>query len=82
MTSQRAEQLSDLNRFALIHGRIVLPTAVISDKALISADGKIESIVDSPPHGIEQIDVAGRLIAPGLSDIHTHGAQGDSLNAP
>ncbi len=75
-------QTNNHDRLALVNGRIVLPDSVVEGKALLIADGKIEAIVDAPERGIAQIDVGGRLIAPGLVDIHTHGAEGRTFNEP
>lgn len=70
------------SRFALTNGRIVLPDKLLHGKALLVEDGKIVDIVDAVPEGIAQIDVGGRLIAPGLVDIHIHGAEGHTFNEP
>lgn len=70
------------NRFALINGRVILPHAIAAGKALIIAAGKIAAIADAGDLGdeIERVDVGGRLISPGLIDIHTHGALGHTFN--
>lgn len=70
------------SRFALVNGRIILPNEVLHGKALIVSAGKIAAIVDQPERDLEQIDVGGRLIAPGLIDIHIHGAEGHTFNEP
>jgi N-acetylglucosamine-6-phosphate deacetylase len=70
--------------FALIHGRIILVDKIETHKAIVVADGRIADLVDS--NGLDvhlpTVDVEGRLIAPGLIDIHTHGAMGYSFNDP
>jgi N-acetylglucosamine-6-phosphate deacetylase len=73
-----------VGRFALISGRIILPEAIVSGKALIVAGPRILDVVDAGSLGTEiaTIDVGGRYIAPGLIDIHTHGAVGHSFNEP
>lgn len=70
-------------RVALVNGRVVLPAEVVERTVLID-DGRIAGIVDSGalPPGTERIDVGGRLVAPGLIDIHTHGALGHTFNEP
>ncbi|MBQ8388940.1 MAG: N-acetylglucosamine-6-phosphate deacetylase [Clostridia bacterium] len=63
----------------VINGKIVLPDAVVSDKALAfdSETGKIVGLADSIPAGAETIDAAGKYVAPGLVDIHIHGYLGE-----
>jgi N-acetylglucosamine-6-phosphate deacetylase len=71
-------------RFALVNGRIVLPQEIVAGKALVMERGKILGAgePDSLGSGVQRIDVGGRLIAPGLVDIHTHGALGHTFNEP
>lgn len=70
--------------FCLTNGRIILPQAVASAQALVVEEGKIAGITDIDSLGgeIERIDVGGRYIAPGLIDIHNHGALGHTFNDP
>jgi N-acetylglucosamine-6-phosphate deacetylase len=77
--------MMELNkRFALVNGHVVLCEAVELGKAVIVDGPIIAGIVDSAELGeeIEKVDVGGRLIAPGLIDIHTHGALGHTFNEP
>jgi N-acetylglucosamine-6-phosphate deacetylase len=69
---------------ALTNGRVVLPGEVVDGLAVIVAAGKILGLAPAGELGrdIEQLDVGGRLITPGLIDIHTHGAAGRSFNEP
>ena len=71
-------------RFALVNGRIVLPDQVLDGHALIIDGPTITAILSEAelPAGIERLDVDGRLISPGLVDIHTHGAVGHTFNEP
>jgi N-acetylglucosamine-6-phosphate deacetylase len=71
-------------RIALINGRIVLPDAIVDDRALVIENGKIAAIaeVDTIGSDAHSIDVGGRWITPGLIDIHTHGALGHTFNEP
>lgn len=68
--------------FALINGRLILPQEVVSHKAIVVQKGVIVgfSNADRLDKDTELIDVGGRYIAPGLIDIHTHGALGYSFN--
>ena len=70
--------------FALVNGRIVLPDQIIEGKSLIIEDSTITGIVSAGELAahIEQVDVHGRLISPGLIDIHTHGALNQTFNEP
>jgi N-acetylglucosamine-6-phosphate deacetylase len=67
---------------ALVNGRIVLPDQVVLGQALLVDDRRIVGVVDPSAlgAGITRLDVGGRLITPGLIDIHTHGAMGHSFN--
>lgn len=67
---------------ALINGQLILPQEVVNDKAVVIQEGKIAGFgkVDKLDKDTEIIDVGGRYIAPGLIDIHTHGALGHSFN--
>jgi N-acetylglucosamine-6-phosphate deacetylase len=71
-------------RFALVNGRIVLPLEIVASQALVIERGKILGVGDTDSLGseVQRIDVGGRLIAPGLVDIHTHGALGHTFNEP
>ncbi|HSN74237.1 MAG TPA: N-acetylglucosamine-6-phosphate deacetylase [Anaerolineae bacterium] len=69
---------------ALVNGRIVLSDSVVDGQALLIAHGKIVAVaaLDDLPANVAQLDVGGRLITPGLIDIHTHGASGYTFNEP
>jgi N-acetylglucosamine-6-phosphate deacetylase len=71
-------------RFALIGGRIILPNRIVTDQALVVESGKIVGIAGPASLGAdtETIAVEGRYLAPGLIDIHIHGALGYTFNAP
>ena len=71
-----------MTRFALTNGRVVLPHRVVDRGTVLIEDGLIVAIL---PHGElagswPVIDVGGRLITPGLVDIHIHGARGFAFN--
>lgn len=71
-------------RFALTNGHIVLPDRVVEGRALVVEDGHLIAVGDLGDLGSDttQLDVEGRIIAPGLIDIHIHGAVGHSFNEP
>jgi N-acetylglucosamine-6-phosphate deacetylase len=71
-------------RLALVNGRLILPQQVVAGQAVLVEDGHILAIDDVGQIGsdVEQIDVGGRTITPGLIDIHTHGGVGHNFNEP
>lgn len=71
-------------RFALVNGRIILPTTIVTDQALVIEHSRISGLTERSQldDATVQIDVGGRLISPGLIDIHIHGAQGHTFNEP
>jgi N-acetylglucosamine-6-phosphate deacetylase len=68
----------------LVNGRIILPHTIVTGSALVVAAGKIVELcaVADTPGGAQIVDVGGRIIAPGLIDIHIHGALGHTFNEP
>ena len=78
--------IRNTGRWALVNGRVVLPDAVVEDQALLIEDGRIAALVPSSDasvrSGMPKVDAGGRLVAPGLIDIHTHGALGHTFNEP
>ncbi len=69
---------------ALVNGRIVLPDRVVDGQVLLVADSKIVAVaaLDELAADTARLDVGGRLVTPGLVDIHTHGALGHTFNEP
>ncbi len=72
------------HRLALTNGRIILSDRILVDQAVVIEDQKIAGFagIDSLGSEVEQIDVDGRYIAPGLIDLHIHGALGHTFNEP
>ena len=67
---------------ALVGGRIALPDRIVEGKAVLVEGGRIAGVhaMAELGSGIERLDVGGRLIAPGLVDMHTHGALGHAFD--
>jgi N-acetylglucosamine-6-phosphate deacetylase len=71
-------------RCALTNGRVILPEAMVTDKAVVVQGNRILDVVDRAAlgSGLQEIDAGGRYITPGLIDIHMHGAVGHTFNEP
>src|SRR5699024_6512087 len=61
----------------LTGGRVLTEDGPIEASLVVRA-GRIAELTDDPPTG-EVLDVGGRLVGPGLVDIHIHGAAGHSF---
>jgi len=81
---QTLDESSGASRFALVNGRIALPDAIVEGQAVVVEDGAILGLANPADLGseTEQLDAGGRLITPGLIDIHIHGALGHTFNEP
>lgn len=64
----------------VFRGTVVLPTALLSQGAVVVEDGRIVAVGGNGevavPVGAEIIDVTDGYIGPGFIDIHTHGGAG------
>lgn len=71
-------------RLALTNGRIILPDRIVIGRALVIEAGRCAGLAEPAGlgAGIETFDAGGHWIAPGLIDIHTHGAVGHTFNEP
>src|SRR5256885_13916353 len=65
---------------ALINGRVVLPTEVRSDLCVVIDDGRIAAIGEDAPDNVEQVDLDGQLLLPGLIDVQINGGGGRLFN--
>ena len=66
----------------LVGPRVVLEEAVLEGHAVLVRDGRIQAVlpVSEIPSGVAHRDLGGGILAPGLVDIHTHGAMGRGFN--
>ncbi|WP_147915369.1 N-acetylglucosamine-6-phosphate deacetylase [Ruania zhangjianzhongii] len=62
----------------ILTGGRVLVEGGPTDAAVVVREGRIAEVTTQPPTG-QVLDVGGRLVAPGLVDIHIHGAAGHSF---
>ena len=66
----------------IVNGRIVLEDRVLSNHGIIF-DGKIQKILPLEEINLEEyevIDAEGKIVAPGLVDIHIHGYLGEDAS--
>ncbi len=72
------------NEYAIVNGQFVLPDQVVTGQALLVTGGRIGGLVagEQLDPQLYQLDAQGRLVTPGLVDIHIHGAQGHTFNEP
>ena len=65
---------------ALINGRVVLGKEVREGLCVVIEDGRIAAVTDDPPAGIQQVDLGGQLLLPGLIDVQVNGGGGRLFN--
>jgi len=70
----------------IIHATIYTPDQILSDQTIVLKEGKIQAISpsskDDPEEKSTCFNAEGLIVAPGLIDIHTHGAMGsDTMDA-
>jgi len=63
-------------RLAIVNGNLLLPQGPVQGLALVVEGGRILGLAGPGSLGadVEQFDAGGRMVLPGLIDIHTHGA--------
>jgi N-acetylglucosamine-6-phosphate deacetylase len=65
---------------ALTHVRLITPEEQVDDATVVIVDGRIvQAGREAPPKGVEERDLTGSIVAPGLIDLHVHGGGGFSL---
>lgn len=69
---------------ALTNARLVLPDRILEGQTLVIQGNRIAGLAAPDDLGSETkiVDMGGRLITPGLVDIHTHGALGHMFDEP
>jgi N-acetylglucosamine-6-phosphate deacetylase len=69
---------------ALVNGRVILAGEVVADRVVVVSGDTIVGVVEEGEIGgvVDRVDVGGRIVAPGLMDIHIHGALGHTFNEP
>lgn len=79
MEKNFTKEIYNMSLKYIVGGKIVLPEAVVADKALAfdTESGKIVGLVDAAPAGADVIDAKGGYVAPGLVDVHIHGYLGE-----
>jgi alpha-D-ribose 1-methylphosphonate 5-triphosphate diphosphatase len=59
-----------MKRTLLIHARVVFPTEVHDDIAILIEDGRISALDPDSTRNTEIIDLSGRILIPGMIDLH------------
>ncbi|MCW2763132.1 MAG: N-acetylglucosamine-6-phosphate deacetylase [Marmoricola sp.] len=69
---------------AVVGGAVVTPAGIVEGHALVVRGGQVEGLVreGSVPESMDRFDVGGRLVTPGLIDVHMHGALGHVFGDP
>lgn len=58
------------------NGTIISDRRIIEGQGILTEDGKILALTETPPADAEVIDLRGAYIAPGFIDLHCHGGDG------
>lgn len=70
-----------MSAWAIVGGRVVLEHG-IEDRCVVVRDGVIADVCpeETLDDELERVDVGGKLVTPGLIDLHVHGALGRSFS--
>ena len=76
-TGRRGTRLTETT---IIMGDVISPRGLIPGGHVVVEDGKIAGVGDGEPDAAGKLlDFRGRLVAPGLVDIHVHGGGGQDV---
>ncbi|MHC1770694.1 MAG: N-acetylglucosamine-6-phosphate deacetylase [Flexilinea sp.] len=68
---------------SVINGSIILSDQVVDGKTILISEGKVTAVTEGcefNPEDYECIDAGGKLISPGLIDLHIHGCLHHTFN--
>ena len=67
---------------AFVNGRLLAPEGLVTGRALLVANGRIEAIVDSSDArtGATRYDLRGAILSPGFIDAQVNGGGGVLFN--
>jgi alpha-D-ribose 1-methylphosphonate 5-triphosphate diphosphatase len=65
------------NRFYLVRARLVLEQETLSEGAILVEDGVISAVEPISGNGAREIDLKGRILMPGMVDLHCDALEGD-----
>ena len=68
---------------ALINGRVLRGTSLVSGQCVLIGEGRIQDILpaeDARCRGLERVDLGGALLLPGFIDIQVNGGGGALFN--
>src|SRR5262245_49809352 len=74
-----------MNASILFRGRVILPSRVLDDAAVLVRDGRIAGvgpageIAKAASHDAVQVDAGDGYLAPGFVELHCHGGRGSDF---
>lgn len=73
-----------VSQLAIVNARIVLPDRIAAGRAVLIERDRVTAVCPEGelPESATRFDAGGRIVIPGLVDIHTHGALGHTFNEP
>ncbi len=69
---------------AIVGGRVALPGQEPAPATIAVSDGRIAAILDpsTPVEAAERLDASGRVVLPGVLDVHLHLGHGKDISRP